>query len=65
MKRLVDVDDGALDAARQQLGTSTIKETVNTALRLAAGPGHNQNQIDAALDVLGGIEFADRDDAWR
>jgi Arc/MetJ family transcription regulator len=31
-KRLVDIDDGVLEEARQVLGTSTIKDTVNTAL---------------------------------
>ena len=33
-KRLVDIDEEALDAARSQLGTTTIKATVNEALRL-------------------------------
>jgi Arc/MetJ family transcription regulator len=31
-KRLVDIDDSALDEARAALGTDTIKDTVNTAL---------------------------------
>ncbi len=31
-KRLVEIDDDLLEQARQALGTSTIKETVNTAL---------------------------------
>jgi Arc/MetJ family transcription regulator len=31
-KRLVDIDDGVLEEARRVLGTSTIKDTVNTAL---------------------------------
>ncbi len=33
-KRLVDIDDDLLDDARSQLGTATIKDTVNEALRL-------------------------------
>jgi Arc/MetJ family transcription regulator len=32
----VDVDDGALDAARRELGTTGLSETVNAALRDAA-----------------------------
>ena len=35
-KRLVDIDDEVLAAARAALGTSTLKETVNTALEEAA-----------------------------
>jgi Arc/MetJ family transcription regulator len=36
-KHLVDIDDEALGAARATLGTQTIEETVNEALRAAAG----------------------------
>jgi len=32
----VDIDDDALDAARRELGTSGLSETVNAALRDAA-----------------------------
>lgn len=35
-KRLVDIDDDALSAARAALGTATIKDTVNRALADAA-----------------------------
>jgi Arc/MetJ family transcription regulator len=35
-KHLVDIDDDALRAARARLGSPTIKETVNRALRQAA-----------------------------
>lgn len=65
MKRLVDVDDESLDAARERLGTSTIKDTINTALRQAAEHGPSAEEVDAALDVLAGISFEDRQDAWR
>jgi Arc/MetJ family transcription regulator len=62
-KHLVDLDDKALDAARAELGTSTIKDTVNQALvRATSG---RRRRIAAALDVLAGAELADRDDAWR
>ena len=37
-KHLVDIDDDTLGAARAELGTATLKETVNEALRLAASP---------------------------
>jgi Arc/MetJ family transcription regulator len=62
-KRLIDVDDDALDAARQALGTSTMKDTVNEALRLAAG--HRRDELTAALEVIAAIAPADRADAWR
>jgi Arc/MetJ family transcription regulator len=32
-KRLIDIDDEALDQARRALGTSTLKDTVNESLR--------------------------------
>jgi Arc/MetJ family transcription regulator len=32
-KRLVDIDDDLLEQARLQLGTTTLKDTVNSALR--------------------------------
>lgn len=32
-KRLVDIDDGTLNRARELIGAATIKETVNTSLR--------------------------------
>lgn len=62
-KRLIDIDDDALDAARQTLGTSTMRDTVNEALRLAAG--HRRDELSAALDVIAAIAPADRTDAWR
>lgn len=65
MKHLIDVDEPALEAARRQLGTSTIKDTVNTALRLAAGQDNEGRDIDAALDRLAQVPFIDRADAWR
>lgn len=34
-KRLVDIDDEVLEDARQALGTSTLKDTVNESLRAA------------------------------
>lgn len=62
-KRLIDVDDEALDAARAQLGTRTIKDTVNEALRRAAAA--RQAKLDRALDVLASADLDDRSAAWR
>jgi Arc/MetJ family transcription regulator len=44
-KRLVDIDDEALDAARKALDTRTIKDTVNAALRGAASLAARQRHL--------------------
>jgi Arc/MetJ family transcription regulator len=62
-KRLVDIDDEALGAARAELGTDTIKETVNEALRRASET--HTRLLRQALDTLAKAKLADRDDAWR
>ncbi|HEX4213303.1 MAG TPA: hypothetical protein VIA06_08275 [Candidatus Dormibacteraeota bacterium] len=62
-KHLVDIDESALEAARAELGTDTIKETINTALRRATQ--ERAGRITAALDALAGGEFDDRTAAWR
>jgi Arc/MetJ family transcription regulator len=62
-KRLIDVDDDALDAARARLGTRTIKDTVNEALRMAAE--ERRAQLDQALSVLAAADLDDRVTAWR
>lgn len=62
-KRLIDVDDDALDAARAQLGTRTIKDTVNEALREAAR--QRSTQLSNALSVLADADLDDRSTAWR
>jgi Arc/MetJ family transcription regulator len=64
MKHLVDLDEAALQAAKDQLGTDTIKATVNAALRRAAGADTTATML-SALDSLGSIDFADREEAWR
>jgi Arc/MetJ family transcription regulator len=62
-KHLIDVDEPALSAARAELGTVTIKDTVNEALRRAA---HGRRErLARALDVLAKAELDERDDAWR
>jgi len=62
-KRLIDVDDDALDAARAKLGTSTIKDTVNQALRRAAR--ERATELAAALSTLSQADLDDRTEAWR
>ena len=62
-KHLVDIDEQALSAARAELGTTTIKDTVNTALRRAAAC--RDQRVDDALATLAGAELDDRAAAWR
>ena len=62
-KRLIDVDDDALDAARAKLGTITIKDTVNEALRVAAR--ERSAQLANALSTLAAADLDDRSAAWR
>ena len=62
-KHLIDLDEDALGAARAELGTATIKDTVNEALRLATG--ERERQVAAALDLLASANLNDRADAWR
>jgi len=62
-KHLVDIDEGALSAARAQLGSKTIKETVNRALR-EAGDEHRRS-VKRRLDALAGADLEARERAWR
>jgi len=62
-KHLVDIDDEILGAARSQLGTETIKETVNEALRRVS-LGRSKS-VSRAIDVLARAKLKDRDRAWR
>lgn len=62
-KRLIDVDDEVLDAGRAQLGTRTIKDTVNEALRQAAQ--RRDSELASALSVLADADLDDRSAAWR
>lgn len=62
-KHLIDVDEDSLSAARAELGTSTIKDTVNEALRRATSD--RARRVAVALDVLGSADLDDRHDAWR
>jgi Arc/MetJ family transcription regulator len=62
-KHLVDLDEETLEAARAELGTTTIKDTVNEALRRASY--RREHRVAAALDVLASARLDDRADAWR
>jgi Arc/MetJ family transcription regulator len=62
-KHLVDIDDAALRDARVELRTSTIKETVNEALRQAGGS--RRSRVKRALDKLAGAALVEREQAWR
>jgi Arc/MetJ family transcription regulator len=62
-KHLVDIDERALSAARAQLGTHTIRDTVNEALNRAAG--RRSSEVKRSLDRLARLELDDRDNAWH
>jgi Arc/MetJ family transcription regulator len=70
-KRLIDVDDDMLEAARLVLGTDTIKDTVNSALRASVQAAERRQRVDVA--ALKRFAEASRDlldedvmaDAWR
>lgn len=62
-KHLVDIDEYALSAARAELQTATIRDTVNEALRRAVET--RGQRVARALDVLAAAPDGDRVDAWR
>ena len=66
-KRLVDIDDADLAAARDALETSTIKDTVTAALRVAVAQAARRREIErltsGALADLADPEVMNS--AWR
>ena len=60
---MIEIDEEALREARRQLGTHTLKDTVNLALRRAG----RRCRIDVGrkLDVLAGADLTPRVQAWR
>lgn len=62
-KHLVDIDEKALMAAKGELGTRTLKDTVNEALRRVAP--RRDRRMTRALDTLAKAKLADRSAAWR
>jgi Arc/MetJ family transcription regulator len=57
-KHLIDLDDARPHAARAELGTTTIKDTVNEAPRRASS--ERQHRVTAALDLLAAAELDER-----
>lgn len=62
-KHLVDIDEDALADAKRELGTRTIKDTINLALRRLSP--QRRDDIERQLDVLARAELAPREQAWR
>jgi hypothetical protein len=66
-KRLIDIEDVLLEAAKVELGTNGIADTVRSALQLAATRSARRREVEW-LASGGMAEMADRDvrnDAWR
>ncbi|MCY4634217.1 MAG: type II toxin-antitoxin system VapB family antitoxin [Acidobacteria bacterium] len=66
-KTSVDVDDRLLDQVRSVLGTSSIKETIDGALREVMRAEARRREI-RALAVMDGLDLADEQvmaKAWR
>ena len=67
VKRLVDIDDQALDRARRVLGTGTMKDTVNRALQEVIDLDRRRRFLDRIV-ASDGLDLDDgefMDDAWR
>ena len=67
VKRLVDIDDGALERARRVLGTGTMKDTVNRALQEVIDLDRRRRFL-ARVIASDGLDLDDdevMDDAWR
>jgi Arc/MetJ family transcription regulator len=62
-KHLVDIDEAALAAAQAEMGTPTMKDTVNEALRRASVK--RAARVEKALDRLGRRQLPSREQAWR
>lgn len=59
----MDIDESALNDAKRELGTRTIKDTINLAL-LRAGT-RRRADVKRELDVLARADLAPREQAWR
>lgn len=66
MKHLIDLDDQLLAQARVALGTTTMKETVHEALRIACN--RRRSELNAAVNGLAALvavlPISDREEAW-
>lgn len=63
-KRLIEIDDDLLERARSATGAHTITDTVRRALEGVVAAG-DPDRFDRLVDALVGVEFGERDDAWR
>ena len=66
-KTSVEIDDGLMNQVRVLLGTSSIKETIDTALREVVRREARRREIEA-LVTMDGLELSDEQvmaDAWR
>ena len=66
-KTSVDIDDRLLEQVRDVLGTSSIKETIDSALREVMRADARRREI-RALAVMDGLDLADGKvmaKAWR
>ena len=66
-KRLIEIDDGLLDQARTLTGATTMKETVNTALREVVNAELRRQHL-LRLVIGEGTDIADEEvmaGAWR
>jgi Arc/MetJ family transcription regulator len=62
-KHLVDIDEAALAAAQAELGTASMKDTVNEALRRTIV--RRSARVQKSLDRLGQRRRPPREEAWR
>jgi Arc/MetJ family transcription regulator len=53
MRTVVEIDDEALAGAAAELGTTTKKDTINTALRFVASRRERAARVAAATHVFG------------
>jgi Arc/MetJ family transcription regulator len=53
MRTMVEIDDDALAGAAAELGTTTKKDTINTALRMIATRRDRAARVAAATHVFG------------
>jgi Arc/MetJ family transcription regulator len=52
-KRLIEIDDELLEAARRELGTTGIADTVRSALQLAASRAARAREVDWLVSADG------------
>jgi hypothetical protein len=62
-KHLLAIDEAALEAARADLGTVTMNDTVSEALR-RAGSQHTA-RVHKSLNRFGNRGLPPREEAWR